>query len=359
MPGVIMGIAGDQTLPPRPPPKLSVNSRDAEGSAVSALEYATYLAEQAQNAAEEQVSRNVDAAVQDALRAAGIFNEYALSRMSTMMLDLFGPDATEEAIFGQAQQQVEAMGSAVLNYVNNVLPGLAATSTSLFQQASATVGSLLSGEIPEDVASEIERIGAERYGALGKFRFANMTMRDIGKFGYEASLAGLSALPGVSGMANEIAGLYNTSVGMMSTQATATYNLGNLRNLLSEPYIQQMTNPSGLVAGFLDARNAATVISPDTVFRGALDAANNAMNADLASRELNLKNKQITQQQNQWQAEFNRTMQQNVIANALAVAQLGLSESQANNLMSLSGAPRGLSSNIAASSVGNTIRRYF
>ena len=240
------------------------NYRMAQEAATQAAQAGQQVA--AQNRA--QFGADAESAVAAALRAAGMIDDYSIGRITELMLDVFGGQDTTEYIWGQAQQGAEAATRIANTYVNSVLPGLAATSTDIFNQAAETVSQYMSGQLPDDVQQAIITNVAESFPGLGADRFQNLAAKHLGLTSLELSQMGLNAAPGVAGMANQIGSLYEGGVNIAKTPVALAETLGGLRNTLVAPY--KTTDVASLAGGFMNVL-AGSSLDPNAVMSTTAD----------------------------------------------------------------------------------------
>ena len=286
---------GRLTLPGSAPPGRiqlggpisSGGSRPVSGSSgsndwPSELRSATDEAVRVSEANRASFDSDVNQALQAALRAAGMIDDYTIGQTTELMQEIFGAPDMARTIFGDAQESAAGVTSLVNNYVNNVLPELASTSRAMLEQAAQTVSEYMSGELPQDVQDNIIRNVAERFPNLGADRFQNLAARHLGVTSLELSQMGLANAGNVTAMAANIGGMYGNAANMAAIPVAVQSTLGQLGNTLAAPYMQRLSDPTRLTDGFF-SQLSSNRLDPNTVFQGGVSLAGAGM--ELSARE--------------------------------------------------------------------------
>jgi len=157
------------------------------------------------------------------------------------------------------------------------LPTMLSQGADIAKQQGDLVSSLLKGEIPKDVSDRVTRQAAEKAGAFGLFGDAEggakrkLEMRDLGMTSLQASVLG-------SELGKDTAGLWSSAALNAAAMATAAQTpIAAFIDMQDKLGLKPNVSVENLFKETYEANRAATVVSPDQVFSGAMSEYNAAL----------------------------------------------------------------------------------
>lgn len=255
-------------------------------------------------------SERVEEKLPDWRRAAGKSTAKDVPWLNRMItsefegaLDRLYPSWREDIIGSAATAQQDSIATTD-RFRTTVMPNVLAAADEMSTQAIANSQSLLRGEIPDDVRSEILRTNAElsyQIGVRGQAQ-GNLVARDLGLTSLDLQSQGLAQSQQALGLGAQAYSIVNQTLQMPVTTGV------NVTNAMA-PYRAPITDPSAVYSNYFGTLSGQGAINPNTVL--ATSAQTSAQFAQLGASQSQF-NTQLGQQ-SYWN-QMNYNMQQQAIA---------------------------------------------
>jgi len=279
-------------------------------------EYSLAQIREAEAAANRMVEANIKrfpklskVAASSTMKASEELNDFMRVELEES-LDWLYPEWREQIVGAATQAQGDSI-AITKAFRENVLPKAMQAADEMSFQALRNVSSMLSGEIPDDVAAQLRRQAAEISQQIGVRGQAAqyLTARDLGLTSLDLMQQGLSQAPAALGLAPQAYGMLNQTL-QMPVQSGA-----NVTNLLSA-YRPELASASQLYAGALGQITGIGSVNPTSAYQ---TSAQVGMASQQLGAQVSMFNTEVASQ-NYWNQQ-NMTMAQNMFQQQLKAQQ--------------------------------------
>lgn len=244
-------------------PEESASSLMEAASGYS-IEYGKAMIKAQEEATERAIQRNIerfpqltDLAGEETISTANLLNDFMKQEFESTLDELYPEWRTE--ILGAAQTAQGDSIALTQAFKENVLPKAMAAADEMSVQALSNVSAMLRGDLPPDVAAQLQRHAAEVAQQIGVRGQAAqyLTARDLGRTSYDMMQAGLAAAPAALALGSGAYAAFNQTL-----QAPVTTGM-NITNLLSA-YKAPMVDPQSLYGAHLGVVSSAGLVPAGT-----------------------------------------------------------------------------------------------
>jgi hypothetical protein len=241
-------------------------------------EYGKQQVLQAEQSATRMIEQNIERfpeinelAQNSSTEAAGKLNEFMRGEFETALDSLY-PEWRTDLIGAGATAQADSI-ALTDRFREKVLPKAMQAADDLSFQMLGQVSSMLSGELPDDVAAQLKRQAAEVSQQIGVRGQAAqyLTARDLGRTSLDLIQAGMQAAPGALNLAPSAYNTFNQT--LQNPVATGQ----QVTNLLA-PFRAPQVDAAGLYGGTLNLLAGAGTINATSAFSTAGQIGSNAGN---------------------------------------------------------------------------------
>ena len=209
-------------------------------------------------------------------------------------LDAYMTGAFEESLnrlMPDWRQQVFGTAGQTMSDINHLtelfrkgLPSMMARVDEVSTQALTQVSSMLRGELPADVAAQVQRHAAEVSNQMGVRGQAaqNLTARDLGRTAFDMITTGLQYAPTATTLATTA---YGQAQNVLAMPMNAAATLGNMLTSMRAP----QTDVSALFANVLPQAVNQSQFQTDTINTNYW----NRVNQSLGQQAVNTSNRQL------------------------------------------------------------------